>query len=103
MGFSPPSLGESEDDTPVLFALVLDLRHRRPADLRSVVGMSAAAGLQINPGYFHQAYPPHAARRLDRHRAHELGLGSELLIGDPARADRMCFGDQRVEPGRDRL
>src|SRR5712671_1471458 len=49
MGFSPPSLGESEDDTPVLFALVLDLRHRHPADLGSVADMSAAAGLQIDP------------------------------------------------------
>jgi hypothetical protein len=60
-------------------------------------------GVQVDPGDLHQAHAAHAARRLDRHRAHELGFGGEFLIGDPARLDRMTRSDQRVEPARDCL
>src|ERR1700730_8758405 len=65
--------------------------------------MRAAAGLKVDPGYFHQTHPARAARWLDRHRADEIGVGGELLIGDPALSDRVTLSDQRVEPARNRL
>ena len=88
-------------DESVLPALVLDLRHHHRADLGGAADMGAAAGLEVDPGDLHQAHAAHAARRLDRHRAHELGFDGELLVGDPARPDRVTLGDQRVEPARD--
>ena len=65
-----------------LFSILVD---RDRADLAGAADMRAAAGLQIDAGDFDEAHAPDARRRLDRHRAHQLGLGGELVVGDPAR------------------
>src|ERR1700741_2634159 len=103
MGSSPPSLRESKDHAAVLLALVLDCGYRARSDLAGAADMRAAAGLEIDTRDFDEAHLPHPARRLDRHRPHEPGLGGELRVGDPPRPDRMRFRDQRVEAARERL
>src|ERR1700741_638236 len=103
MGSSPPSLAKSKDHAAVLLSLVLDLGHRDRADLAGVADMRAAAGLQVDTRDFDDAYLPHPARRFDRHRADELGLGGELFVGDPPRPDRMRLCNQRVEAAREQL
>jgi hypothetical protein len=54
----------------------------------------ATARLQIHAVDLEQANAPHAARRLDRHGAHQLGLGVQLLVGDPDGADVVRLGHQ---------
>jgi hypothetical protein len=44
-----------------------------------------------------------AHRRLDRQGAHETGIGLQFGVADPAVADRMIGGDQRVELARQRV
>ena len=62
----------------------------------------AAAGLQVDRAVLADDDEAHAAgahRRLHGHGAHELRVGLELGVGDPALADGMIGGDQRVEVG----
>src|SRR6202011_1947835 len=103
MGPSPPLLRKSKDHAAVLLSLILDLGHRDRADLIGAADMRAAAGLQIDTRDFNEAHLPHPARRLDRHRADEFGLGGELGVGDPPGTDRVRLCDPGVAPARERL
>ena len=58
---------------------------------------STGAGLVADA---HQPDPPGAARRLHREGADQAGILVQLRLADPALADRMVGGDQRVQPPR---
>jgi hypothetical protein len=65
-----------------------DAHHLERADLAGVRDMRAAAGLQVDARDVEQAHAPLAARRRDRHGAHQLRPRIELRVGDPDRARR---------------
>src|SRR5690242_2449072 len=88
---------ELEHDAPRPRALLLDLRDLQAPDLAGIGDVGAAAGLQVHAVDLEEADAPHAARRLDRHRAHELRLGVELRVRDPDRPDVVRLVDQAGE------
>src|SRR5262245_7993905 len=90
-GSAPPSSPEFEHDAPRPGALLLDLRHPHRPDLARVRDVRSAAGLEVDAFNVEQPDAPHAARRLHRHGAHELGFRVELLVGDPHRAHVVRF------------
>ena len=63
--------------------------------------MRAAARLQIDADDLDEPDAAGAGRRLDRHGLDQTGVGGELLVVDPARADFGVFLDQLVEPPLD--
>src|SRR5512147_3114683 len=101
-GRSCGTVREGEIDAAVLLALVLDLADQDGSDLAGARDMRPAAGLEVHAFDLEQTHLAMAAGRLDRHGADQLRLGGELLVGDPARPDRMVLGDQLVERGLDR-
>jgi hypothetical protein len=63
----------------------------------------AAARLQVDAVDFHHAHTAVPARRLHAHAAHQLRIGVELGLADPAVAHRMAFADQPRQALRQRL
>src|SRR4029453_15576078 len=94
---------EGEVDAAVHLALILDLGNLDDANLAGARDMGAAAWLQVHALDVQQPHLAGAHRRLHRHGAHQLRLGRQLLVGDPARADRVILLDQAVDLARDLL
>ena len=66
----------------------------------------AAARLQVDAAVLADDDEAHAAgahRRLDRQGAHQARIGLQLGVADPAVADGVIGGDQRVELARQRV
>ena len=90
-------LRQRDPDAAVLLALLLDVGDRDAADLAGAAHMRAAAGLQVDAVDLDEPHAAGAARRLDGHGLDEVGIGVELLVGDPALATGRVAGDQLVE------
>jgi hypothetical protein len=93
--------GQRDAHAPVLFALFLDVRHRDAADLTCRAHVRTAARLQVDVADLDQAHAAGAARRLHRHGLHEVRVGVELFVGDPALAHGRVARDQLVQPLRE--
>jgi hypothetical protein len=93
-------------DPAVLPALLLDLADPEPPDLAGRAHVRAAAGLEVQrvaaPADADEPDSPLTHRRLDLHRLHHLGLGSELGLGDPLRGYGKVGGHVVVEERLDR-
>src|SRR5215212_5329419 len=91
------SSGQSDPDTPVLLALLLDVGDANGPDLARPTHMGAAAGLQIDAVDLDKPDPAGSAGRLHRHGLHEARIGIEFLIGDPAFPDWRIARDESVK------
>src|SRR5258706_1084525 len=94
---------EFECDPFVSFPFGPDARDLQRADFTGIRHVRAAARLQIDAGNLEEAHAAFAARRRDRHRAHELRSRVELRIGDPLRARRGGAAHQLIQQRFDRV
>src|SRR5690606_25032282 len=88
----------------VLPPLLLDLTDMDLADLAGTGDMRAAAGLTVYRGivaYADEAYAASPDGRPDILRLHQDRICGKLLVGDPARENRMISGDEFLQLGGD--
>src|SRR5690606_32262940 len=81
---------ETETETPVLPALLLDLADVDLSHLAGGTHVRTTAGLAVNAAALADAdepYPARAGRRAHILGFHQAGIGGKVLIGDPAGED----------------